>query len=234
MDEFTKWLQSRLTSHGFPPGLVDGVMGPLTTKALKMFQANAGLAATGMADERTVAALRATSAGSEVRPNPEAGSTPPLTSQAWPQQKDVGAFFGKPGEHLRAFELPFPLKLAWDKGTTVKRMTLHEKVGPSAMRVLEAVSLVYSPKERTELGIDLFGGSYNYRVMRGGTQLSMHAYGIAIDWDPTRNGLKVPAPQARLSHADALPWWRAWENEGWISLGRERNFDWMHVQAARL
>ena len=29
-------------------------------------------------------------------------------------------------------------------------------------------------------------------------------------------------------------WWKLWEEEGWVSLERQRNFDWMHVQAARL
>ena len=29
-------------------------------------------------------------------------------------------------------------------------------------------------------------------------------------------------------------WWQCWEEEGWLSLGRTRNFDWMHVQAAKL
>jgi peptidoglycan hydrolase-like protein with peptidoglycan-binding domain len=234
MDEFTKWLQSRLTSHGFPPGPVDGIMGGLTTRALQVFQANQGLPVSGLADPRTVTALRATSSGTNTRPKPEDDADLPLTANAWPTQREVPAFFGKPGGNLQTFELPYPLALSWDKTSRVRRMTLHAKVGPSAMRVLEAVSLLYNERERSDLGLDLFGGSYNYRVMRGGSALSMHAYGVAIDFDPVRNGLKIRAPKARLSHTDALPWWRAWENEGWVSLGRARDFDWMHVQAARL
>jgi len=33
---------------------------------------------------------------------------------------------------------------------------------------------------------------------------------------------------------DCEAFWKAWEEEGWLSLGRSRNFDWMHVQACRL
>lgn len=234
MDEFTKWLQRRLTSHGFPPGPVDGLPGPLTTKALQAFQRAAGLPASGMADASTVAALRASSSGPQPRPPVAEDNQGKLGTPPWPKQSGVPAFFGKPGENLQTFDLPYPLSLAWDKSTTVRRMTLHKKVGPSAIRVLQAVGSIYSERERAELGLDLFGGSYNHRVMRGGSALSMHAYGIAIDWDPTRNGLNVGAPKARLSHADAVPFWSEWEKEGWLSLGRARNFDWMHVQAARL
>ena len=116
----------------------------------------------------------------------------------------------------------------------LKRMTLHEKVAPSALRVLERVTQLYSSSERASLGLDMFGGSLNVRRMRGGTSYSMHSWGIAIDFDPERNALSTKKPQARLSHPDAVPFWVAWESEGWLSLGRSRNFDFMHIQAARL
>lgn len=234
-DPFVVWLQSRLASHGFPTGLVDGDFGPVTKRALMAFQANVGLPASGTADAKTVEALRATSAGTEKRPEPALGAgTPDPDNRQWPRQSGVPDFFGKPGENLESFELPYEMRLSWSLGQKLKKMTLHEKVGASAQRAMEKIAKTYNEKERKELGLDLFGGSYNYRVMRGGSALSMHAYGIAVDFDPTRNGLKVGAPKARLSHADAVPFWTAWEAEGWVSLGRERNFDWMHIQAARL
>lgn len=229
-DPFIEWLQSRLTSHGFPCGAIDGILGPVTTKALVAFQRARGLPQTGTATEATVTALRLTSVGSTPRPVEPAA---PQTDR-WPRQKDMQAFYGKPGENLATFEIPYPLRLSWDKGTIVRKMTLNRKCGPSAVKVLEEVERTYNEAERRNLGLDLFGGSYNNRTMRGGTAISTHAYGIAIDFDPERNGLNTKAPQARLSHADAIPFWQAWEREGWVSLGRARNFDFMHVQAARL
>ncbi|MCB1809828.1 MAG: M15 family peptidase, partial [Candidatus Competibacteraceae bacterium] len=70
--------------------------------------------------------------------------------------------------------------------------------------------------------------------MRGGSNWSAHSWGIALDWDPEHNQLKWMHDQASLASSDYDDWWRFWEEEGWVSLGRSRNFDWMHVQAAKL
>ncbi|KZM49053.1 M15 family metallopeptidase, partial [Labrenzia sp. OB1] len=116
----------------------------------------------------------------------------------------------------------------------VRTITLHSKVAASAERAFHKIRGLYSDRQIKDLGLDLFGGSLNVRRMRGGSRYSMHSWGIAIDFDPERNRLSWKRPQARLSLDDAIPFWRAWEAEGWVSLGRAANFDWMHVQAARL
>lgn len=100
--------------------------------------------------------------------------------------------------------------------------------------MLQAVAGLYSAQERKTIGLDLFGGSLNVRKMRGGSAYSMHSWGIAIDFDPERNQLKWGKDRARLAQPDAVPFWLEWEREGWLSLGRARDFDHMHVQAARL
>lgn len=233
--EFEKWLQSRLASHGFSTGLIDGNIGPVTIKALRAFQASQGIEPTGRADQVTIVALRATSIGSVARPeliSDAAGILP--TKKAWPKQSDVPAFYGAVGTNQTQIEIPFDMHLAWDKGTRVRKMTLHKKVAASATFIFHDIAGIYSAAERKALGIDLFGGSLNVRKMRGGNSYSMHSWGIAIDFDPECNGLNTHSPAARLSHADAVPFWQAWEAEGWLSLGRAKNFDWMHVQAARL
>ena len=62
----------------------------------------------------------------------------------------------------------------------------------------------------------------------------MHSRGIALDYDPTRYKLRWGRDRAHLAGADYEDWWQCWEAEGWVSLGRTRNFDWMRVQAAKL
>lgn len=231
--DFEHWIQSRLTSHGFPVGPIDGVIGDKTTAAIKAFQSRNGILLSGKADEATIAALRSTSAGPVVRPIGEDQPAPTIKS-VWPRQADVSAFYGAVGTSQTSIAIPFDMWLAWDKSVRVRKMTLHTKVAASAERVLQAVAGLYSAQERKTIGLDLFGGSLNVRKMRGGSAWSMHSWGIAIDFDPERNQLKWDHTRARLAKPDAIPFWLEWEKEGWVSLGRARDFDHMHVQAARL
>lgn len=231
--DFEHWIQSRLTSHGFPVGPIDGVIGDKTTAAIKAFQSRNGILPSGKADDATVAALRSTSAGPVVRPIGEDQPAPTIKS-VWPRQADVSAFYGAVGTSQTSIAIPFDMWLAWDKSVRVRKMTLHTKVAASAERVLQAVAGLYSAQERKTIGLDLFGGSLNVRKMRGGSAWSMHSWGIAIDFDPERNQLNWDHTRARLAKPDAIPFWLEWEKEGWVSLGRARDFDHMHVQAARL
>ncbi len=232
---FEQWAQSRLTAHGFPCGPIDGVIGSGTRAALRAFQATRALPITGQADDATVAALKAPSSrlpGDEPRPvgEPQPGAARPV----WPTQAEVADFYGEVGASQGSLALPFPMRLAWARDSLVTRITLHRRVVESAGRAFEAIAAAYAPAQRVELGLDLFGGSLNVRRMRGGSAFSMHSWGIAIDFDPERNQLKWGRDRARLAQPDAEAFWAAWEAEGWVSLGRARDYDWMHVQAARL
>lgn len=160
----------------------------------------------------------------------------------FPTQAECRRFYGAPGTNQMILNLPYDM--TYD-GKLVKRMTINKKCADSAFRALTKIASEYSATDRKALGLSIFGGCYNNRPMRGGTQLSMHAFACAIDFDPNRNQLKwgregtklasgkvVNVP--RLSLPDCEAFWKAWEAEGWVSLGRTRNFDYMHVQAARL
>jgi hypothetical protein len=236
---FEMWLQSRLTAHGFACGEIDGRIGPKTLHALRSFQKAMGLAVTSEADEATVLALRQSSSRVSVEvsgfiPDRDKLSSEDRRKSVWPRQKDVMQFYGAVGTSQTRIEVPWDMRLAWDKDVTVRTITLHTKVAASAERAFHVIRGQYSDREIRDLGLNLFGGSLNVRRMRGGSSYSMHSWGIAIDFDPERNRLSWKRPQARLSLDDAIPFWRAWEAEEWVSLGRARNFDWMHVQAARL
>ena len=92
----------------------------------------------------------------------------------------------------------------------------------------------YGEKEVIRLKLDTFGGCVNVRKMRGGSSWSIHSWGAAVDLNPDNNQLKWGKPQATFSKAEYNDFWKIVQAEGWTSLGKERNFDWMHFQAAYL
>jgi hypothetical protein len=155
----------------------------------------------------------------------------------WPSQTpedNLTAFYGEVGENQTRIDLPYPHRLSWNKAKTIRSFQCHEKVHDSLQRVLTRVLDNYGLEEIQRLRLDLWGGCLNVRTMRGGTRYSMHSWGIAVDYDPERNKLKWGRDRAAFAKPEYDIWWRLWEEEGWISLGRSRNFDWMHVQAAKL
>ncbi len=226
-------IQRRLKELGFDPGELDGKSGARTLRAIKAFQIANGLAADGRVGPVTSAALfpdDAVENTDAVAPV----NTPNAANGSWPRQVDCMKYYGGVGLFQKKMALPFPMRLAWDKSVVVRSISVHEKVHDSASRAFRKIADRYSEAQRKDMGLDLFGGSLNVRKMRGGSAYSMHSWGIAIDFDPERNQLKWGRDKARLAQPDAADFWRFWAEEGWISLGQARDFDWMHIQAARL
>ena len=142
--------------------------------------------------------------------------------------------YGKPNEtgegYLTTILLPYPMKLAWDLDTKVTKMRCHKLAAEAFENVFNDLLAHYGMKEIERLGIDLFGGCFNYRKMRGGSEWSKHSWGIAIDLDTARNKLKETAKTARFARPEYQPMIDIFYKNGFISLGIEKNYDWMHFE----
>lgn len=116
----------------------------------------------------------------------------------------------------------------------MRSIRVHRLIAKHVQEALAEVLAAYGQETIRRLGLDVYGGSYNYRATSSGAALSMHAWGIALDFSPAANALHYKAPRASLSHPDCNKWWEIWERHGAVSLGRECDYDWMHLQFARL
>jgi hypothetical protein len=148
--------------------------------------------------------------------------------------KELNKTYGTPSQdgspYLMTITLPYPMRLAWDKNVTVKTMRCHRLVADNFLRVFNELLKVYGYEKIKELGIDLFGGCFNYRAMRGGSDYSRHSWGVAIDLDPERNQLKETSKTARFARPEYKQMIDIFYKHGFISLGREKGFDFMHFE----
>jgi Putative peptidoglycan-binding domain-containing protein len=158
-------------------------------------------------------------------------------SNKWPLQKDCAKFYGNPAgangkasakwesENLVLVSCPWVLRY---NNKPVKGIRVHRKCADSLSRVLNRIweRCGRSQAEIDRIGMSIYGGGYNFRAMRGGSSLSMHSYGCAVDFDPARNGLgnAKPAMDRRVIEE--------FEREGWEWGGHWSRPDGMHFQAA--
>lgn len=210
-----------LKTLGYYHGNLDGLFGPQSTAALEDW--------------------RDGSRGLFERP---AGRLPRVTR--WPtytSERAMVDFFGPAASHRclagRAV-LPMPFRLAWDLDEQVDQFKCHELVAGPLTAIYARAFEHYGEARFRELRLDVWGGCFNDRPMRGGTKRSTHAWAVAVDHDPENNQLRWKSkphvregarlPAATLSRKEYEPFWEAVESEGAVSLGRSADYDWMHFQ----
>ena len=122
------------------------------------------------------------------------------------------------------------MRLAWDTSKTVNKITCHERVHDSLGKILSDIFNFYSGNLDNVKNdrMDLFGGCLNVRKVRGGDSWSIHSWGAAIDLDPEHNTLSMHRNEASMRNEII----NIFESEGWSSMGRSKNYDFMHFQAA--
>lgn len=155
----------------------------------------------------------------------------------WPLQSQCLSYYGDPRTagwlHANTVDVacPWPLSMG---AIAIPHILIHKKCADSLGRVLGAVwdAVGRDQQKIKALRYDQYDGSYNLRVMRGGSSLSMHSFACAIDWDAADN---QQHSQRHLFRDDSLLIVK-FKEEGWVWGGdwSPGSIDAMHVQAARI
>ena len=133
-------------------------------------------------------------------------------------------FFGKPGTNLVPITPPFQM---YYDSHPIKTLTVNKMVAMSLLKVFTEIldQCGHDQKKVDAIGASAYGGCYNYRPIRGSSNLSNHAFGAAIDIDPAHNPLGSKNRPNKIIY-------NAFKNEGWLSgadyTGRK---DPMHFEA---
>lgn len=140
--------------------------------------------------------------------------------------------YGQPGDerNFTTIALPYPMRVAWDIKHTVTTIRCHKLIATVLSNVFQKILEVYGYNKIIELGIDLYGGCYNFRKMRGGKQWSRHSWAIAIDLDPSRNGLRTQWSRCQFYKKEYKPMIEIFYRNGFVNQGIEKGFDGMHFE----
>lgn len=215
-DKCVKAMQRLLKVYGYNPGKIDGVWGPRTEQAYQDFMKQ------GRAEHKQ---LELEAARQQVKK---------IGGSTWPHQREMISFYGQPGTNLTKARFPIAMRIAWAPDKHVRTFTCHTLCKDAFESIFKEALKHYGEKEFRRLNLDMYGGCYNKRRIRGGRSWSTHAFGAAMDIWPNKNGMWVRAPKAPLSKPEYEAWWKIVEAHGAVSLGRTIGRDWCHFQFAML
>lgn len=177
------------------------------------------LEADGFWGPRSQAACRLYLRNLMPRPNP------------WPaaDQASLRRFYGAPGSEDRLVMIEFPYPMLYG-GKRVTRTRVNARCADSLLRVLRDIGNRWGDRPEVMEEAEDFGGVYNFRLKRGGSSYSLHAYGAAIDLDADDNTFRDSWPMRSDMPLEIM---ECFAREGWVSGGAFWGFDSMHFEATR-
>lgn len=191
----------------------------MTTDEIKAMQTRIGVQADGFWGPKSISACKAHLHRLTPVPHPW-----PLSDQA-----SLRAFYGEPGDESNLVSISFPFPVYYE-GKLVKTTRVHKKCAASLVRVFNAIGSKYFADKGTLEEAQDYGGVYNFRLKRGGSTYSLHAWGAAIDLDADDNTFRDSWPMKADMPLQIM---EEFAREGWLAAGAFWGYDAMHFQATR-
>jgi hypothetical protein len=159
-----------------------------------------------------------------------------IGANKWPHQRDCLRMFGNPftpgwaNTHLVHVTPPYAVVMG---NIHIGSIPINKIAADSLTRVLARIADAcgHDSAQIAAGHCNCFSGSFALRNMRGLNTISMHAFGLAIDWDAGHNPLGAREESTFFKPNSLLV--QAFKSEGWTWGGDWRGRrDAMHVQAA--
>lgn len=191
----------------------------MKTEEIKAMQQRVGAVADGFWGPVSMAACRKYLRGLMPKVNP------------WPKADAVSlrAFYGAPGDEGNLVTFTFPFPTFYDS-RRVLTGRCHRKVKDSLLRILTRIGEQHGGNREVMEAAEDYGGIYNFRSKRGGSSLSVHAWGAAIDLDADDNSFRCSWP---MQSDMPLAIIEEFAREGWVSAAAFWGYDAMHFQATQ-
>ena len=148
----------------------------------------------------------------------------------WPHDdtNSLIAFYGKPWEDsslLTHVTPPFVMKY---EGTQIHGILFNVKCAGALLQALNNAWDAYGHDQAAidASGLSNYSGSYNYRDVRGATNLSCHAFGAAIDIDAEHNPLGSNSGAMPQQVVDAFKAAGAFWGGDFVHRKDEMHFQW--------
>jgi hypothetical protein len=138
-----------------------------------------------------------------------------------PFLKDDGTVSPLWEARMTTLEMPTPLPLGWNRKLFATRVRVNQAI-------VDVVKDVFAELEFGGLWslLTTYDGGYTFRLTRGGSRLSSHSFGAALDFDAPWNKLgRKPTMNPKIV--------RVFESHGWTWGGQWRRPDGMHFQFGR-
>lgn len=185
--------------------------------AIKEMQKKIGVDPDGFWGPKSIAACQAHLRKLMPTPNPWPGTS----------QEELRAFYGRPGDESKLVSFKPPFRMNYGS-QPVRVIRCHEKVAESLERILTRIGAHYGQSPTIIDPAGDYYGCYNYRVKRGGSSWSLHAWGAAIDLDADDNTYKQSWPMQADMPLEVM---EEFALDGWKAAGAFWGYDAMHFEA---
>jgi hypothetical protein len=115
----------------------------------------------------------------------------------WPHddQLSLMRFYGRPGQVAMAnVMVPWHMIYAEPPHPHIPHFLMHVKCVAAMNRILQNIWDHYEQSQQAieHIGMNIWGGAYNPRKIRGSNRWSVHAWAAAVDFDPDHNEMSYP------------------------------------------